>query len=158
MDTSQVWVFASLPIEQTRGFKEGDTGTIMPKGGVPFNAPLTYIAPVADEKTRTIRVRLDVDNASGRLKPNEYVDVQLPVIGGSPVLAVPQTAIATVEKKKGVFVRRPKGYVFAPVESGRESGGWVEIRSGLVGGEEVAIDGVFDLKNLLLKETMGGGE
>ena len=32
VDTSRVWVFASLPIEQARKFKEGDMGTITPKG------------------------------------------------------------------------------------------------------------------------------
>ncbi len=49
VDTSRVWVFANLPIEQARKFKEGDVGTILPKGGEPLTAPLTYLAPVADE-------------------------------------------------------------------------------------------------------------
>ena len=56
VDTSRVWVFASLPIEQARKFKEGDKGTITPRGGEPVTAPLTYVAPIADETTRTIRV------------------------------------------------------------------------------------------------------
>jgi multidrug efflux pump subunit AcrA (membrane-fusion protein) len=60
VDTSRVWVFANLSIEQARKFKEGDVGTILPKGGEPVKAPLTYLAPVADESTRTIRVRFEV--------------------------------------------------------------------------------------------------
>ncbi len=77
VDTSRVWVFANLSIEQARQFKEGDVGTILPKGGEPVTAPLTYLAPVADESTRTIRVRFEVANQPQRLKPREYVDVQL---------------------------------------------------------------------------------
>ena len=41
VDTSRVWVFANLPIEQARRFKEGDSGTITPKGGDAIVAPLT---------------------------------------------------------------------------------------------------------------------
>ncbi|MEK7236833.1 MAG: efflux RND transporter periplasmic adaptor subunit, partial [Nitrospirota bacterium] len=69
VDTSRVWVFANLPIEQARKFKEGDVGTILPKGGEPVTAPLTYLAPVADETTRTIRVRFEVANRQHSLKP-----------------------------------------------------------------------------------------
>ena len=157
VDTSRVWVFANLPIEQARKFKEGDVGTILPKGGEPVTAPLTYLAPVADEATRTIRVRFEVANQQHRLRPREYVDVQL-AIASPPTLAIPASAVTTVDKVRGVFVQRETGYVFVPIEVGREGGGWVEVRKGLTAGEQVAIDGVFDLKNVLLKEHIGSGE
>ncbi|MBX9659475.1 MAG: efflux RND transporter periplasmic adaptor subunit [Nitrospiraceae bacterium] len=157
VDTSRVWVFANLPIEQARKFKEGDTGTITPKGGEPVTAPLTYLAPVADETTRTILVRFEVANAQGQLKPREYVDVTL-MLAGRPAIAVPVTALTTVENQRGVFVRRDQGFAFAPVDSGREGGGWVEIRKGLSDQDTVVTEGVFDLKNVLLKEHIGSGE
>ncbi|MEQ1795431.1 MAG: efflux RND transporter periplasmic adaptor subunit [Nitrospira sp.] len=157
VDTSRVWVFANLPIEQARKFKEGDQGTISPKGGEPVTAPLTYLAPVADETTRTILVRFEVANGQGQLKPREYVDVTL-TIAGQPTLAVPVTAITTVDNQRGVFVQRGQGYAFVPVESGREGGGWIEIRKGLSDQDTVVTEGVFDLKNVLLKEHIGSGE
>jgi len=157
VDTSRVWVFANLPIEQVRKFKEGDAGSILPKGGEPITAPLTYLAPVADETTRTIRIRFEVANAGGTLKPGEYVDVSLP-LAGSPSLAVPTAALTTIENQRGVFVQHPQGYTFVPVESGREGGGWVEIRKGLSDQDIVVTEGVFDLKNMLLKEHIGSGE
>ena len=157
VDTSRVWVFANLPIEQARKFKEGDIGTITPKGGEPITAPLTYLAPVADEATRTIRVRFEVANPRGRLKPGEYVDVTL-TLSGSPTLAVPVSAVTTAEKIRGVFVERESGYTFMPIDIGREGGGWVEVRNGVKEGDGVVIEGVFDLKNVLLKEHIGSGE
>ena len=157
VDTSRVWVFANLPIEQARKFKEGDVGTILPKGGEPVTAPLTYLAPVADETTRTIQVRFEVANLQHRLRPREYVDVQL-AIASPPTLAIPVSAVTTVDKVRGVFVQRETGYAFVPIEVGREGGGWVEVRKGLTAGEQVVIDGVFDLKNVLLKEHIGSGE
>ena len=157
VDTSRVWVFANLPIEQARKFKEGDVGTILPKGGEPVTAPLTYLAPVADETTRTIRVRFEVANGQQSLKPREYVDVQL-AIASPPALAVPLSALTMVDNVRGVFVQRETGYAFVPIEAGREGGGLVEVRKGLTAGEQVVVDGVFDLKNVLLKEHIGSGE
>ena len=157
VDTSRVWVFANLPIEYARRFAVGDRATVVPNGGESITAPLNYIAPVADEKTRTIRVRVEVANANGRLKPNEYVDVRL-TFDGPPTLAVPVSAVTLVDKARGVFVQRENGYVFVPIETGREGGGLVEVKKGLTAGERVVTDGVFDLKNALLKESIQGGE
>lgn len=157
VDTSRVWVFANLPIEQARKFKEGDVGTILPKGGEPVTAPLTYLAPVADEITRTIRVRFEVANQQHSLKPREYVDVQL-TVASPATLAVPVSALTMVGNVRGVFVQREAGYAFVPIEAGREGGGWVEVRKGLTAGEQVVVGGVFDLKNVLLKEHIGSGE
>lgn len=157
VDTSRVWVFANLSIEQARKFKEGDIGTILPKGGDPVTAPLTYLAPVADETTRTIRVRFEVANQQHHLKPREYVDVQL-AIPSPPTVAIPISAVTMVDNVRGVFVQRETGYAFVPIETGREGGGWVEVRKGLTEGEQVVVDGVFDLKNVLLKEHIGSRE
>ena len=157
VDTSRVWVFANLPIEQARKLKEGDSGTITPKGGEAIVAPLTYLAPVADETTRTIRVRFEVANLKGELKPREYVEVALGW-SGSPVLTVPLAAITTIEKTRGLFLETEGGFVFVPIDAGREGGGWIEIRRGVKQGDRIVIDGVFDLKNVLLKEHIGSGE
>jgi cobalt-zinc-cadmium efflux system membrane fusion protein len=157
VDTSRVWIFANLPIEQARKFKEGDVGTILPKGGEPVTAPLTYLAPVADETTRTIQVRFEAANQQHNLRPREYVDVQL-TVASPPTLAVPLSAMTMVNNVHGVFVQRETGYAFVPIETGREGGGWIEVWKGLTAGEQVVIDGVFDLKNVLLKEHIGSGE
>ncbi len=157
VDTSRVWVFANLPIERARKFKEGDTGTITPKGGDPITAPLTYLAPVADETTRTIQVRFEVANPLGRLKPREYVDVIL-TLPGSPTLAIPVSAVTTADRIRGVFIEQESVYSFVPIDIGREGGGWVEVRNGVKEGDRVVIEGVFDLKNVLLKEHIGTGE
>jgi membrane fusion protein, heavy metal efflux system len=157
VDTRCVWVFANLPIELARRFKEGDEGRIAPKGGEPITATLSYIAPIADEKTRTVRIRFDVSNKDGRLKPNEFVEVSFS-IEGAQTLAVPASALTMVDKSRGVFVERPDGFVFTPMETGREAGKWIEVKKGLQAGEVVVSDGVFDLKNVLLKEHIESGE
>jgi len=157
VDTSRVWVFASLPIEQARKFKEGDSGIITPKGGEPVTAPLTYVAPIADETTRTIQVRFEVANTKGQLKPREYVDVTL-TVRGAPTLAIPNSAVTTTDKLPGVFVAGQSDFTFVPIEIGREGGGWVQVKQGLKVGDRIVTDGVFDLKNVLLKEHIESGD
>jgi len=155
VDTRQVWVFANLPIEQAQRFKKGDRGTILAKGRKPIEAPLAYIAPVADKATMTIQIRFDVDNRHGLLKPNEYVEVRLEE-GEASILAIPVTAPTLVEGVRGVFVKHKNDYTFTPVKLGQESDGWVEVAGGLTTGNEVVIEGVFDLKNALLKDSIAG--
>jgi len=155
VDTSRVWVFANLPIEQARRFREGDQGQVLPRGGEPVTARLTYIAPVADATTRTIRVRFDVDNPSGRLKPNEFVEVRL-IDQQQPVLSIPLSALTMLDGVRGVFVQRETGYDFVFVETGQEGGGLVEVTRGLKLGDHVVTEGVFDLKNAIMKASIQG--
>ncbi len=157
VDTSRVWVFANLPIEHARKFTEGDRGTITPKGAPALTAPLTYVAPVADEATRTVQVRFEVANLHQRLKPHEYVDVTL-TLPGVASLAVPESAITTVDTTRGVFVEHDSAYSFVPIDLGREGGGWVEVKRGVTVGDRVVIEGVFDLKNVLLRTHIESSE
>lgn len=155
VDTSRVWVFANLPIEQARRFQEGDEGQVLPRGGEPITARLTYIAPVADATTRTIRMRFDVENPKGRLKPNEYVEVRL-IDQQKPALSIPLSALTMLDGVRGVFVQRDTGYDFVFVETGQEGGGLVEVKRGLKLGEHVVTEGVFDLKNAIMKTSIQG--
>jgi len=157
VDTSRVWVFANLPLEQARQFTAGDLGTIVPTGSEPVQAPLSDVSPVADETTRTIRARFDVSNKHGRLKPHEYVDVRM-TFEGTPTPTVPVSAVTMVNKARGVFVQKEQGYLFTPIETGREGGGLIEVKAGVAVGETVVTSGVFDLKSVLLKTSIQGEE
>ena len=156
VDTSRVWVFAHLPIEQARRFKKGDQGQVVPQGGEPIQAILAYVAPVADEATRTIRVRFDVQNSQGHLKPNEFVQVRLSD-QNKAVLSMPLSAITLVNGVRGIFIQIPTGFKFMPVEVGPEAGGLVEVMHGVGAGAAVVTQGVFDLKNAMMKSSLEDG-
>ncbi len=155
IDTSRVWVFAELPIEQARRFKEGDQGEVVPRGGLPIQAKLSYISPVAEEATRTIRFRFDVNNTGGQLKPNEYIDVRL-IDEQLPMLSISSSAVTMVDGVRGVFVERETGYHFVAIDFGQEGGGLVEVKNGITLGDSIVTAGVFDLKNALLQESIEG--
>ncbi len=154
-DTTRVWVFANLPIEEAQYFQKGNEGTIVPKGREPFTAPLTYIASIADEETLTVQVRFDVNNAAGQLKPNEYVEVRLERTP-SPVIAIPLSALTIIDGTSGAFVQGDTGFDFVAIETGQESGEWVEVQSGVAIGDIVVTAGVFDLKSIVLRDSISG--
>ena len=69
---------------------------------------MTYIAPTVEEKTRTVKVRIEVDNQGGALKPDMFADVLLRVDLGTG-LVVPDSAVIDAGDRKLVFLDRPDG-------------------------------------------------
>jgi cobalt-zinc-cadmium efflux system membrane fusion protein len=63
-----------------------------------------------------------------------------------------------VRGKPTIFVREGEGAFEArEITAGRESGGYVEVLSGVSPGDEVVTEGGFYLKSLMLKDEMGDG-
>ena len=154
-DTTHVWVFANLPIEEAQHVQEGDEGLIVSKAREPMTGQLTYIAPIADEQTLTVQVRFDVNNATGQLKPNEYVEIRL-AKPSSPALTIPLAALTMIDGTRGAFVQRGDGFSFVSIDIHQEHEGWVAVTRGVDIGDTVVVDGVFDLKSLVLRAAIDG--
>jgi YHS domain-containing protein len=108
-----------------------------------FHAMVTKVLPQLDPISRTLKVRLELDNPGHVLRPDMYVNVELPVIR-PPALTVSADAILESGLSKTVFVDRGNGF-FEPreVETGWRHGSRVEIIKGLEPGEKIAISGNF---------------
>ncbi|MBM4321363.1 MAG: efflux RND transporter periplasmic adaptor subunit, partial [Deltaproteobacteria bacterium] len=123
-----------------------------------FPATLEMVGALLDPETRTVKLRLSVEGHDGLLRPGMYAQVRLPLGGGEPVLAVPESAVLEDEGRFFVFRREQDRYFLRrPVEPGRVRAGWVEIRAGLDGRETVVADGAFLLKSEVLRAKMGAG-
>jgi multidrug efflux pump subunit AcrA (membrane-fusion protein) len=104
---------------------------------------VTFIAPVLDETTRTVKVRVEFANPDGVLKPEMYSEVLLERPLGR-VVAVPESAVLTTGTRSIVFVAKGGGQ-FEPreVEPGARVDSYYEIREGLAGGEDVVTQANF---------------
>ena len=93
--------------------------------------------------TRTLKVRLDMDNPGIALKPDMYANVEFRIDLPSK-LTVPADAVLDAGERKTVFVDRGNGY-FEPrqVITGERDGDRIQILSGLTGGERVVTSGNF---------------
>jgi cobalt-zinc-cadmium efflux system membrane fusion protein len=120
-----------------------------------FAGKITYVADVIDPKTRTAKVRCLVGNKSGLLKLEMFATVEIPVGQTSPILAVPSSSIQQIDGRPVVFVRNSEAkFQKREIQTGVESQGYTEIRSGLKQGETVVSRGTFILKAAFLKHLI----
>jgi RND family efflux transporter MFP subunit len=143
-DLSRVWILADIFENESEYLRPGRTVKIsLPHQGKTFQAKVSNVLPQFDPATRTLKVRLEADNPGYALKPDMFVDVDLP-ISLPPVIAVPADAVLDSGLKRTVFVDRGTGF-FAPreVETGRRIGNRVEITRGLTPGERIVLSGNF---------------
>jgi len=104
-----------------------------------FDGTVKYIGEVLDADTRTVKVRVAVDNRQGRFRPGMFAKV---VFSGDahPALTVPASALVQsglytkVFVEKGAFAFEARNVVVGPVVGDR-----IEILSGLQAGERIAV-------------------
>jgi len=122
--------------------------------GETFVGRICYIGDVVKPETRTITVRTEIDNRRERLKDGMYADVRFFLQDETKVLALPERAILDDQGAKLVFVKTTEGYWPQTVTVGLAQGGYVQVLEGLARGDEVVLDGNFQLKSKLFEEVL----
>jgi Cu(I)/Ag(I) efflux system membrane fusion protein len=144
-DISRVWIDAAVYEYEVPLIKLGQEATVdlSYAPGEILRGTVSYIYPYLDEKTRTVRVRVEFPNPHGNLKPGMYADVVLKAERGE-ALAVPQTAVLDTGSRKLVFVSRGDGR-FDPreIRTGYVAGGYYQVLEGLKPGEKVVTSANF---------------
>ena len=146
-DLSRVWLYADVYEYELPWVREGQNAEIdlsyLP--GRTFEGVVTYVYPFLDPKTRTARIRIELDNPDLILKPDMFANVTIETETHGEVLAVPEEAIIRSGRRSLAIVALGEGR-FSPreVALGIDSGdGWVEVRDGLVEGDRVVTSGQF---------------
>ena len=139
-DLSRVWLVANVPASDSAQLELGQAAQFHTSAlpGRTFAGTISFIAPTFDEASRTLTVRVELDNADGVLRPGLFGDVEFVADAGPAVLTVPRSAVLDSGTRQVVFVELAAGR-FEPraVAIGRRSGDRVEINDGLVEGESV---------------------
>jgi Cu(I)/Ag(I) efflux system membrane fusion protein len=140
--------------------------------GENFHGTITFIDPVVDEKTRTIKIRINVPNYNNKLKPDMFasavVKAQMKGKGLRKVpLIIPDTAPLITGKRAIVYVESPDRegvYQGREIVLGPRLGNYYEVISGLSVGEKVVVKGNFKIDSavqIMAKPSMmnpkGGG-
>jgi cobalt-zinc-cadmium efflux system membrane fusion protein len=162
-DLDKLWVLADVYESDLKALLDANSEkaeceieTLAFKGKV-FRGAIENIGMTIDETTRTVKVRIALDNPEGILRPGMFCSVKIPS-SPSEMTAVPDSAVLSDEGKTFVFVEIMEDfYARKPVRVGRRYGGYVEIVEGLADGEQVVSTGSFLLKSDVLKEKMGAG-
>jgi len=159
-DLSTVWVIADVFEYEAAAVRIGQAATLtldyLP--GRAFHGRVSYILPQVDAATRTLKVRIELENPGYALKPDMYGQVELRT-GGARRLMAPASAVLNSGEHQVVFVDRGNGYFEPrPVQIGAQADGRVEILSGLKPGERIVTSGNFLIDSeSQLKAALGPG-
>lgn len=111
-----------------------------------------------DETTRTQGIRIEVDNVNDQLHAGQFVEAEIVSGTTDPILAIPSTAVTLLDGVPSVFkLEGADEFHVEVIDTGRTIGEWVVVRGGLSAGDEIAVDGVFYLKSMKLKSSLGEG-
>ncbi|OGR00522.1 MAG: efflux transporter periplasmic adaptor subunit [Deltaproteobacteria bacterium RIFOXYA12_FULL_61_11] len=139
VDLSVVWVLADVYESELRFVKEGTPAKLKLKAfpDRTFEGKVTFLDPLLDPQTRTVKVRLTFPNPSADLRPEMFGEVVLK-IASHEGLQIPADAIVDSGTAKVVFVAQGEGK-FQPrqIEVGQSDGTVVEVTSGLHAGDLV---------------------
>jgi cobalt-zinc-cadmium efflux system membrane fusion protein len=156
-DLRRVWMLASVPEQRLGQLRVGSDAwvSVQAEPGRRFPARVAQVADQLDPATRTLEVRLELENPRGVLKPEMYATAEIPIGGARRGLFVPSTAVQSVSGGDVVFVELGPGrYVMRPVRLGRALDGRMEIAEGVSPGERVVTGGTFLVKSQMLRESL----
>ncbi len=146
-DLSKVWMLADVFEHDLAMVHPGQSATIRVDTYPEkiFNGAVTFIYPTVMPETRTAKVRIELPNAQGLLKPAMYGRVELASFPNKgEVLAVPDSAVLDTGIRQLVLVDLGEGR-FEPrtVKLGMHADGYAEVLGGLEAGETVVISANF---------------
>jgi len=153
IDLSRVWIDANVfekDLQQVRSGQEVKL-TVPAFPGSTFSGRVILINSVVDPDTRTVKVRTEVANPDGRLKPDMFANVQIVTALNRTAISIPQSAVLNDEGKSVVFVAEGNGYKKRQVQPGIQNNDRVEIVDGLSAGDKVVVKGNY----LLLQNKPG---
>ncbi|WP_460145347.1 efflux RND transporter periplasmic adaptor subunit [Pseudomonas sp. S2_A02] len=153
-DLSRVWVTFGVSPKDLNKVQVGKPVTVSaPELNAEVAGTVAYVGSLLGEQTRTATVRVTLENPQGSWRPGLFVTALVATDSRQAKVAVPETAIQTVEDKPTVFVRTDDGFKAQPVELGSRAAGLVEVTQGLEPGVQVASAGSFVLKSELGKAS-----
>jgi len=106
--------------------------------GRTFEGLVTFVTPLVDEKSRTVRAPVHIDNTDHVLKPGMFVNVELERARAGGIV-VPDSAVIDTGTRQLVFVEKAPGH-FEPreVKVGLRAEGKAVLAAGVEAGERVA--------------------
>jgi cobalt-zinc-cadmium efflux system membrane fusion protein len=145
VDISSVWIDANVFEKDVARVKLGQQVNVSVTAfpGVTFTGKVILVSTVVDPDTRSVKVRTEVPNRDGRLKPDMFANVEIITDVNRTAVSIPQSALLNDGGQSLVFVAAGSGFEKRAVTPGIQSEDRVEIISGLKAGDKVVIKGNY---------------
>ena len=143
--SSKAWVYINVYEYELALVKEEEEVSVeaVAYPGEVFKGKIVALTPILNAESRSVRVRVEVEDKEGKLRPEMFVNAKILVNLGQK-LAIPEEAVIDSGIRKIVYVVKDDGRFEArEVTVGPKAGEYYEILSGLKEGEEVVTSGNF---------------
>jgi len=158
-DLSNIWVLADIYEYEVPWIQIGQDAemnlTSFP--GKTFSGKVTYIDPFLQSETRTLKVRMELDNPGWNLKPDMYANITLKSVIARDAVAVPEEAVLFSGEHTRVIVKNSAGeFERREVRLGAQAKNNYQVLDGLKEGETVVISSGFLIDSeSSLREALG---
>jgi membrane fusion protein, copper/silver efflux system len=146
VDHRVIWAMADVAERDLALVAVGQKVTVRPRSyqDHPFVGKVTTIYPHLRAETRTARVRIELPNPDGVLRPDMYADIEIATGTDAPVMTVSESAVIDSGSRQIVLLDKGEGR-FEPreVKLGRRGGGRIEIKEGLEEKDRVVVSANF---------------
>jgi cobalt-zinc-cadmium efflux system membrane fusion protein len=151
IDISRVWIDANVFEKDLERVRRGQEVKVSVPAfpGVTFSGRVVLVSSVVDPETRSVKVRTEVPNPDGRLKPDMFANVQIVTDLHRTAISIPQSAVLDDGGKSVVFVSEGNGFQKRQITTGIQGKDRVEIIEGLQAGDKVVVKGNY----LLLQQS-----
>jgi len=143
---ASVWLEVAVPEVLAEAVRVGGHAevSLAAQPGRTIAGRISAVLPALDAASRSLRVRVELPNRGGALRPGMSAQVALRAAGGASALSVPTEAVIRTGKRALVMLAEDGGR-FIPVEVtlGREAGDRSEIVAGLEEGQKIVASGQF---------------
>lgn len=157
-DPTDLWVLAEIKERDLGAVRAGQetTFSVLAYPREDFHGKVVLLGNRVESASRTLEVRIEVNNADGRLKPGMFADVEIATTALQGVLVISDQALQTLGDEHIVFVAlSDTRFEKRTVRIGMEQRGRMQVLDGLKEGERVVTEGSFILKSELLKGELG---
>jgi Cu(I)/Ag(I) efflux system membrane fusion protein len=152
-DLSHVWIMFDAYESDLPFLNTGDrlTFTVQALPGINFTGNIIFIDPVIDPITRVAKIRIEINNESGRLKPEMFATgiVKAELNQYRDKLVIPRSAILWTGIRSIVYVKQPETdepvFKMREIELGPSLGESYVVVNGLNEGEEIVTQGTFSV-------------
>lgn len=146
-DLRRVWATANVYESDMSAVRVGQTVELTVAAYLErrFKGVVTFVSPTVDAQTRTLPVRIEIDNQDLSLKPGMFATLNISTAASRQAILVPRNALVQDADKYIAFISDREGYRPAVVQLGKTFGKNVEIVAGVTPGDKVVVKGAFQL-------------
>jgi Cu(I)/Ag(I) efflux system membrane fusion protein len=151
-DLSHVWIQFDAYESDLPFLKKGDKleFTIQAVPGSTYSGTIIFIDPMIDPVNRVAKVRIEISNPGGKLKPEMFATgiVKANLDEFKDMLVIPRSAVLWTGKRSIVYVKQPGDdpiFKIREIELGPMLGNSYVVAGGLTDGEEIVTEGAFSV-------------